>query len=287
MKKIINMFKDKFSRFKGKIPRMKDIPLNKFSVVAGALAVMLLFQAVSLGKNVITQVASSTIDWGLSFPEEGKTPVGNSSSEFLGKYDAYFVDEGKEKTVYLTFDAGYENGYTETILDTLKEKDVKAAFFIVGHYVDTNPELVKRMIDEGHLVCNHTYNHPDMTSLSRNEFTTQLTDMEEAFLSATGREISKFYRPPSGKYNENNLSWAKDAGYKTVLWSLAYADWDNDKQPTKQTAFEKILPRLHDGCILLLHSTSKTNSEILGELIDEIYVKGYTFSSLDRLGEKN
>lgn len=285
MKKIISKFAEKFSRIRGKIAHMKNIPLDKFSVIAGGLAVLLLFQVAVLGKNVYTDVSSGCIDWGLSFPEEGKTPVGNSSQDFLKEYDAYFVDEGKEKVIYLTFDAGYENGYTESILDTLKEKNVKAAFFIVGHYVKTEPLLVKRMVEEGHLVCNHTLDHPDMTSLSESEFTSRLTDMEKLFLETTGEELNKFYRPPSGKYNENNLLWAKNAGYKTVLWSLAYADWDNNKQPTKQTAFEKILPRLHDGCILLLHSTSKTNSEILGELIDEIHSRGYSFSSLDKLGE--
>ncbi len=277
-------FSEKITGFFRKVDSLRKVPLDKFSVVCAFLAAMLLFQGVVLGRNVYKSV-SGTIDWGLSFPEEGKTPVGNSSAEYLKKYDAYFVDEGKEKTIYLTFDAGYENGYTESILNTLRDKNVKAAFFLVGHYINTSTDLVKRMAEEGHLVCNHTYSHPDMTALSKNDFITQLNDLENLYKDATGYELNKFYRPPSGKYNEDTLSWAKEAGYKTVLWSLAYADWDNDKQPTKQTAFEKILPRLHDGCILLLHSTSKTNCEILGELIDEIQKSGYTFKTLDELGE--
>ncbi len=263
--------------------RFRHKPFDRFAAVCALLAALILLQGMAIGKNVY-KAASGTIDWGLSFPENGKTPVGNSSSEFLKKYDGYFVDEGKEKVIYLTFDSGYENGYTERILDTLMEKNVKAAFFLVGHYMDTAPELVRRMNEEGHLVCNHSFSHPDMTALSKQDFILQLTDLEKLYSEVTGEKINKFYRPPSGKYNEETLSWAKEAGYKTVLWSLAYADWDNEKQPTKQTAFEKILPRIHDGCILLLHSTSKTNSEILGELIDEILRKGYTFRTLDELG---
>ncbi len=260
-----------------------SVRIDIFSAVCAFLAALILFQGVAIGKN-IGKETSGTIDWGLSFPEDGKTPVGNSSAEYLKQYDGYFVDEGKQKTVYLTFDAGYENGYTQKILDTLEEKNVKAAFFLVGHYMQTQPELVKRMNEEGHLVCNHSFSHPDMTALGKSDFTAQLTDLEALYEGITGEKINKFYRPPSGKYNENTLLWAKEAGYKTVLWSLAYADWDNDRQPTKQTAFEKIIPRLHDGCILLLHSTSETNSEILGELIDEIISKGYHFATLDELG---
>lgn len=269
----------------GKVNDLRNVPLNKFTAVCAVLAALILLQGVAIGKNVY-KAASGTIDWGLSFPEEGKMPVGNSSVEFLKKYDGYFVDEGKEKVIYLTFDSGYENGYTEKILDTLKEKNVKAAFFLVGHYMETAPELVRRMNDEGHLVCNHSFSHPDMTALSKQDFMAQLTELEDVYKTLTGKDINKFYRPPSGKYNENTLSWAKEAGYRTILWSLAYADWDNEKQPTEQTAFEKILPRLHDGCILLLHSTSRTNSVILGELIDEIIFRGYTFGSLDELGRQ-
>ena len=284
MKKILFHIAGFVSQSVNKIKNGKNIPLNRQSALIAVLVCALLVQGTVLGRNVYIDVFGECTDWGLSFPEEGKTPVGNSSVEFLRQYDAYFVNEAAKGKIYLTFDAGYENGYTETILDTLKEKNVKAAFFIVGHYVQSNPELVKRMLEEGHLVCNHTLDHPDMTSLGEREFTLQLTDMEKTFEETVGCPINKFYRPPSGKYNEDNLSWAKNAGYTTVLWSLAYADWDNEKQPTKATAFEKILPRLHDGCILLLHSTSKTNSLILGELIDNIRAKGYSFSTLDELG---
>lgn len=233
-----------------------------------------------------TNVTTSTdnTNWGLSFRQPGKAPEGNASAEYLSQYNSFYVGNPDKKIIYLTFDAGYENGYTPTILDVLKKHNVKAAFFLVGNYLNKNPELVKRMCDEGHLVGNHTFNHPDMSKIiNREKFVQELQSLEELYKQITGKEMPKLYRPPQGKYSESNLKMAKELGYKTVFWSLAYVDWYDDKQPTREQAFEKLLPRIHPGAVVLLHSTSKTNAEILDELLTKWKSEGYTFSTLDKL----
>ncbi|MCC8122255.1 MAG: delta-lactam-biosynthetic de-N-acetylase [Oscillospiraceae bacterium] len=222
--------------------------------------------------------------WGLSFQEDGQPPVGNAGAEDLLQYNAWYIGDTAQKTIYLTFDAGYENGYTAAILDVLKEKDVPAAFFLVGTYIEANPELVKRMADEGHIVANHTATHPDMSAISDlDAFQRELTQTEELYRAATGKEMPKYYRPPRGVFSTENLKMAHDLGYKTIFWSLAYVDWYRDDQPTQEEAFSKLLPRVHPGAILLLHSTSQTNAEILGQLIDQYRSMGYTFGSLEEL----
>lgn len=223
-------------------------------------------------------------NWGLSFQQEGQAPIGNATPEFLKQYDAFFVGDTTKREVYLTFDAGYENGYTASILDTLKEHEIPATFFLVGNYLDTAPELVCRMVEEGHTVGNHTNHHPDMSAIAQAPaFQKELEDLEAKFTAVTGKEMEKYYRPPQGKYSEENLKQAHAMGYRTVFWSLAYVDWYNDRQPTAEQAFSKLLPRLHNGAVILLHSTSKTNAEILGELITRIEEAGYTFAPLNQL----
>ena len=186
--------------------------------------------------------------------------------------------------LYLTFDAGYENGHTEAILDTLRKHDVKAAFFLVGNYLQKNADLVRRMVHEGHIIGNHTMNHPDMSAISDKEaFQKELADLEKLFTDITGKELPKFYRPPQGIYSEENLKMAQELGYKTVFWSLAYKDWDNDKQPDTEYAKGKLLPRTHNGAVILLHSTSKTNAEVLDELLTQWKTKGYRFETIDKL----
>jgi len=234
--------------------------------------------------NFSVTVSTEITNWGLSFRENGKAPVGNATARALKEYNAYYVGDDDEKVIYLTFDAGFENGYTEKILDTLKKHDVKAAFFLVGHYLEEEPLIVKRMVEEGHIVGNHTYHHPDMSKISDMEsFKKELVSMEELYKQITGQDLSKYYRPPQGKFNENNLIMANDLGYITIFWSLAYVDWYTDKQPTKEQAFNKLVPRIHPGAVLLLHSTSKTNSEILDELLTKYKEEGYIFKTLDDL----
>ena len=247
------------------------------------LAVAVTF-AVVLALSQLARAVLPAGSWGLSFQQEGQTPIGPAGADVLQNYDAAYVGNTQEKVLYLTFDAGYENGCTAQILDTLKEHDVKAAFFLVGNYIEKNPDLVRRMVDEGHIVANHTMHHPDMSKISGKEaFSKELTELEDLFRSVTGKELPKYYRPPQGIYSEKNLQMAKELGYKTVFWSLAYADWNNNAQPTKEQAFQKLLPRTHNGAVILLHSTSKTNAEILGELLTHWKNAGYRFDTVDQL----
>ena len=238
--------------------------------------------------TVSQQTDTEAVNWGLSFQQEGKTPTGNASSSQLKEYGAYYCGDGKEKTLYLTFDAGYENGYTSEILDVLKKEKVPAAFFVVGNMVETAPDIVKRMAAEGHIVGNHTYHHPDMSSISdQAAFQEELASLEALYRETTGQELSKFYRPPQGKYSEENLRQAQALGYTTVFWSLAYVDWYVDDQPTAEAAYAKLLPRIHDGAIVLLHSTSATNAAILDDLLTKWEDMGYRFASLEELPQIN
>lgn len=240
--------------------------------------------ALAVSVSVFASSALSTGSWGLSFRQEGAPPIGNAGKDQLRQYQAAYIGNVGEKVLYLTFDAGYENGCTAKILDTLKEKQVPAAFFLVGNYIRQSPDLVRRMVAEGHTVGNHTMHHYDMSRLSdKASFSKELTDLEGLYKETVGQELPKFYRPPQGIYSEENLKMAQELGYKTLFWSLAYVDWNNDAQPTKETAFAKLLPRTHNGAVVLLHSTSKTNAEILGELIDKWKAMGYRFGTLEEL----
>ena len=231
---------------------------------------------------------SSVINWGLHYEKEGEIPIGNKTSEYLESYNAYFHGEHNidNKILYLTFDAGYENGYTENILDTLKKNDVPATFFLVGTYLNTNPELIKRMVEEGHIIGNHTVSHADMTKKNSEEFGAELKRFEDIYESIVGSQAPKYYRPPEGTFNENNLVAANEFGYETVLWSATYADWDNKKQPSRADAFDKLMPRLHPGAIILLHSTSATSTDILDELIARCKDDGYEFRNIDEIVDR-
>ena len=266
------------------------------AIVVGVLACMFV---VGQGANYVLELSapvSATVEqgiiseqaenWGLGFGAEGNKPTGNASSEALKEYDAYYVGDDAEKVIYLTFDAGFENGNTEPILDALKKHNAPAVFFVVGHYLETAPELVKRMAGEGHIVANHTYSHPDMSKISdKTSFQKEMNDVADLYKEITGQEMEKFYRPPQGKYSESNLQMASEMGYKTFFWSLAYVDWYQDDQPTKEEAFDKLLKRIHPGAIVLLHSTSQTNGEIMDELLTKWEEMGYTFKSLSELSE--
>ena len=248
-------------------------------ILFGAIAMALVMVVVQFTRQAVT-----TGSWGLSFRQEGSAPIGSADGAKIARYDAAYLGDTTKKVLYLTFDAGYENGCTEKILDVLKKHEVPGAFFLVGNYIEKNPDLVRRMVAEGHIVGNHTMHHPDMSKLSQKEaFQKELTDLEELFRSVTGKELPKYYRPPQGIYSEDNLKMAKELGYKTVFWSLAYVDWNNDAQPTRKQAFSKLLPRVHNGAVVLLHSTSQTNGEILDELLTKWKDMGYTFESIDKL----
>ncbi len=228
-------------------------------------------------------------NWGLGFGAEGTQPTGNVSASELEQYDAYYVADPGEKVIYLTFDCGYENGNTAPILDALKKHNVSATFFVVGHYLESAPELVKRMVEEGHTVGNHTYHHPDMSKISdKASFQKEMDDVKSLFQEVTGQELSMYYRPPQGKYSTANLQMAKELGYQTFFWSLAYVDWNVDAQPSHEEALQKMTGRIHPGAIVLLHSTSKTNGEVMDKLLCKWEEMGYTFGVLEDIcGQKN
>lgn len=234
--------------------------------------------------GIFSGSALPTGSWGLSFRQEGAPPIGNAGIDQLKRYDAAYIGNTSEKVLYLTFDAGYENGCTEKILDTLQKHNVKAAFFLVGNYIEKNADLVRRMAEEGHTVGNHTMHHYDMSKISEKAtFAKELQDLEALYKDTTGRDMPKYYRPPQGIYSEENLRMAQELGYRTVFWSLAYVDWNNDSQPTREQAFAKLLPRTHPGAVVLLHSTSRTNAEILDELLTKWEEEGYRFASVEEL----
>ena len=253
-----------------------------FFMIAAAVAAI--FCSASLFRNAQAATAPQAVNWGLGFSEEGKAPTGTVTAVALLEKVAWYVGSSEEKKIYLTFDAGYEAGYTASILDVLKKHNVKAAFFLVGNYIETAPELVQRMVEEGHTVGNHTYHHYDMSKIADMEkFQKEISALETVYKEITGEDMPKYYRPPQGKYCEANLDMAQQLGYKTIFWSLAYVDWYQDNQPTREQAFQKLIPRIHPGAVVLLHSTSKTNAEILDELLTRWEDMGYTFGELSQL----
>ena len=256
-----------------------------------ALSIILLFIGAFLLGNFVAHLqtiffpqtipTSAGAGWGLSFQEEGEPPVADATKEDLAKYDAYYMGDSDKKVLYLTFDAGYENGNTAPILDALKKHKAPAAFFVVGTYIEQNPELIKRMVSENHLVGNHTYHHKNMAQIAdKKAFLQELQPVESMFKDLTGEEMPKLYRPPQGVYNETNLRTAQELGYHTFFWSLAYVDWNQNNQPSKEEALDKLLSRVHPGAIVLLHSTSSTNAAILNELLTKWEEMGYEFRSL-------
>ncbi len=266
----------------GTVPEWLNVR-NVLTVVF-LLAMFFVGRAIAYATTPTAGVVAQTENWGLGFGEKGTQPTGNESAETLKKYDAHYVGDSEEKVIYLTFDAGFENGNTEPILDALKKHNAKGTFFVVGHYLETAPELIKRMVEEGHTVGNHTYSHPDMSKISDKEsFAKEMQDVENLYKEITGEEMVRFYRPPQGKYSTSNMQMAKELGYHTFFWSLAYVDWYQDKQPSHEEAFDKLLNRIHPGAIVLLHNTSQTNGEIMDELLTKWEEMGYRFGTLDEL----
>lgn len=264
--------------------KAKRRPHWSTAVIILMAAALFLAAAWSLGgKHQAVETAGEITNWGLSFQQEGEPPVANATSEYLAQFDGVYCMPASEKVLYLTFDAGFENGNTEKILDALKKHDVKATFFLVGNYLETQPDLVRRMVAEGHTVGNHTYSHPDMSAIGdKASFQAELEKNEALYEQVTGEKMPKLYRPPQGKFCESNLKMAQELGYRTVFWSLAYVDWYENDQPTPQQAYDKLLPRVHPGAVVLLHSTSKTNGEILDELLGKWEELGYRFGDLGK-----
>lgn len=264
----------------------KGIHMKKLilSMISAALASILVISV-----SAAAHTETTPYNWYCKHKTDGKQPDLDYLLSFTEK-SAYFIDrrhgnlDDSEKVVYLTFDAGYENGNVERILDVLKEENVPAAFFILENLTVQNPDLVRRMAAEGHLVCNHTAKHKNMTAVTdKDEFAAELSRMAEAYKACTGQDIAPYYRPPEGAFTELNLKQAKELGYKTIFWSFAYADWDNGSQMSGDAAMNKILSCLHNGEVMLLHPTSKTNADIMKTLISELKSRGFTFGTLDEL----
>ncbi len=235
-------------------------------------------------KDILTgsqELSNKKIGWGIKRNDNHEQPdLGKANKEILEKNNGIAMGNNNEKYIYLTFDEGYEAGYTPQILKTLKENNITATFFITAHYLNTQPELVKQMIDEGNIVGNHTVNHKSMPSLTKEQINTEVMDLHKAIYEKFQYEM-KYIRPPMGEFSEKSLNVTNSLGYKTVMWSFAYEDWNENKQPDENQAKKKILDNVHNGEIMLLHGNSKTNTNILGDIIKEIKNMGYEFKALD------
>ena len=230
----------------------------------------------------VPQYSNQKYSWGFVRGKDHLPPeIYKKYADLVDKYNGIYLGDTTKKVIYLTFDEGYENGYTPAILDTLKANDVKAAFFITSPYLKKSFDLVKRMMDEGHIVANHTVNHPSMPEVTDDQkLEDELLGLDRLFYEKTGKTM-KYIRPPKGEFSERTLAIAKQLGYRSVFWSFAYADWDVTKQPGKDNAKQMVLDNLHNGAVLLLHAVSQSNTEALDEILKEAKAQGYTFDTLD------
>ena len=267
---------------------MKMTKKSKILISISLIAIIIILSIIvkiNLGKekstNAEVTLSNKKISWGIQRKNNHERPdVGKENEELINKYNGICLGNSEKKYIYLTFDLGYEAGYTEYILNSLKENNVQAVFFITAHYVNTASDLVQRMIDEGHIVGNHTVNHKSMPDIGDKEIEEEIMKLHQTIYEKYGYEM-KYARPPKGEYSERTLSITESLGYKTVMWSFAYVDWDDKKQPSKEEAMKKIIDNLHNGEIMLLHGTSKTNMEIMSEMIQKVREEGYEFRSLD------
>lgn len=263
---------------------------NKIAYILLATIVCIFTFSVMMINNSANQTSITTstsslsnkkIGWGIKRNDNHEQPdLGSKNKELLEKYDGIAMGNKEKKLVYLTFDEGYEAGYTPKLLDILKQNNVKAAFFITAHYLNTQPELVQRMIDEGHIVGNHTVNHKSMPDLTDEQIKSEVMNLHTTIYEKYGYEM-KYIRPPKGEYSERTVNFTNTLGYKTVMWSFAYDDWDEKKQGREEYAKEKILKNIHNGAVILLHGNSKDNVNVLDYCIKEIKKMGYEFKSLD------
>lgn len=248
------------------------------------LSIILLSSPLTAFANTNTNLSNAELSWYYTFDKNLNTLLPPKEAKFLNDNLVLYKGDEKEKVLYLTFDEGYEQGYTNKIIDILNDNKVPAAFFVTKYYITREPEIVKKMHQSGHLVCNHTYKHKSMpTLIGTPEFRTEFTDVEKAFQEITGDKMPPYFRPPMGKYSHKSLEETKNLGYISVFWSFAYKDWLVDNQPNPDEAFKKITSNIHNGQILLLHACSKTNTNILDKLIKHLKSEGYKFESLDHL----
>ena len=253
-------------------------------------AILIVFCAIlCLLGNIAVSAQDPVVGWYCVRNKDHRQPIADSNLHWVEEYNGYYLDHNhndtaEDKVLYLTFDAGYENGNVAKILDVLKAENVQGAFFVLEHLIENNTELVVRMAEEGHIVANHTAKHRDITKFeSKEALYAELSALEKLYQSKTGREMPKYFRPPEGKFSRKSMRWLSELGYKTFFWSIAYADWDNGKQPSPEYAKSKIMDHIHNGAVILLHPTSSTNAVILGDVIRECRAQGYRFGSLDEL----
>ena len=261
--------------------KIKIIVIIVLAITIVSLSIILNKEQENTVQTSTQSVSNKKIGWGIKRNNNHEQPdVGKENRNILEESKGICLGNSEDKTIYLTFDEGYEAGYTSRILDILKENDVKATFFLTAHYVNTQEELVQRMIDEGHIIGNHTVNHKSMPDLSEEEIKKEVMDLHQVIYEKFNYEM-KYIRPPKGEFSQRTLQLTNSLGYTTVMWSFAYEDWNEDKQPDEEKSKQKILDNLHNGEIMLLHGNSKTNIDILDSVIKEAKNMGYTFKSLD------
>lgn len=237
----------------------------------------------NLNPGKYSELSNEKYGWGLKKNKNAPPEISQKTVDILNKYGAIYKDNTPH-TLYLTFDEGYENGYTGKILDILKENEVPAAFFITGPYLKKEPELIMRMVSEGHTVGNHTINHPSMPEVkSAEKLKSEITELSDGFYELTGEKM-KFFRPPMGEYSERTLCITQDLGYTSVFWSFAYKDWDVKAQKGTDYAYTQITEGVHDGAILLLHAVSVDNANVLDRVIKDLKSNGYQFKSIEEFG---
>ncbi|WP_257962529.1 delta-lactam-biosynthetic de-N-acetylase [Bacillus sp. UMB0893] len=248
-----------------------------------ALLSLLLFFSLGI-RSAEAAVSNRPINWGFEKSRNHQSAEpGQPLRDLLKKHDAFYMGDPTQKYIYLTFDNGYENGYTASVLDVLKKRKVPAAFFVTGHYLLDQPQLVKRMAAEGHIVGNHSWHHPDLTKVSDERLRKELDSVRVKTEELTGYQGLNYLRPPRGVFSERVLSLSKELGYQPVFWSLAFVDWHTNAQKGWRYSYDQIMAQIHPGCILLLHTVSKDNAEALDQAIEDLTKQGYIFKSLDDL----
>lgn len=222
--------------------------------------------------------------WGFTKSKDGiPADAGAEFNAILKKHGAFYKGSPDEKIIYLTFDNGFEAGYTESILDTLRKENVPATFFLVSHYITSAPELVKRMIKDGHIIGNHSHKHPNMARLTEAQMIDEWKKFDEVLNEMTGIKRTYYARPPEGAFSEKLLQVGNEQGYTHIFWSVAFKDWDTDGIKDKSYAYNELMKQLHPGAIILMHTVAKHNAEALPDFIKEAKKQGYTFGSLDDL----
>lgn len=255
-------------------------------IIVSMIAIIMLCSMLSIQQAA---AADTTFHYGFKKSRDGQLPsiAQEGFKDLLMKHQSIFLGDTSQKELYLTFDNGYENGFTIQILDVLKEKEVPATFFVTGHYVKTQAELLQRMVNEGHLIGNHSWSHPDMSQLSAQSIRDELQQVQHEVAAITDQKEMHYLRPPRGIFNDRVLAVSHDLGYTNVFWSIAYKDWDTNAQKGWRYAYDHVIAQLHPGAVILLHSVSKDNAEAIGKIIDEARRQGYVFKHLHELKVKN